>query len=97
LPSLKETSLDRTKAGLEAARARGIKHKLTPAQQKTLQTMYHWLRRSSVLKITPSKKFVKHSIFLNPHFINISGSKKNKHSFFDGIKWCAKNRKISQN
>ena len=37
--------VDRTKAGLEAARKRGIKggrkHKLTPTQQKTLQTMYH--------------------------------------------------------
>jgi DNA invertase Pin-like site-specific DNA recombinase len=36
--------VDRTKAGLEAARKRGIKggrkHKLTSAQQKTLQTMY---------------------------------------------------------
>lgn len=36
--------VDRTKAGLEAARKRGIKggrrHKLTPTQQKTLQAMY---------------------------------------------------------
>jgi DNA invertase Pin-like site-specific DNA recombinase len=37
--------VDRTKAGLEAARARGIKggrkHKLNLNQQKTLQAMYH--------------------------------------------------------
>ncbi len=57
--------VDRTKAGLEAAKR-------------------FW--QCIILKITPSKKFVKHSISLNQHFINISGSKKLNISFFDGIK-----------